>query len=577
MPSPASRVADLLIVNGCIFRGFGPGQAPPLGSAEGPRPEGAPTAVAVVAGLIAWLGDTKSALRDWRGPGTEVIAAHGGLVTAGFDDAHIHLLAGARQLGDIDLSASATVEEVGAVIRQGAAQRPANPWVVGRGWLYGAFASGLPTRQQLDELVPRRPALMSAYDGHTTWVNSRALAAAGIGERTLDPPGGAIQHDPASGQPTGVLFENAGLLVEAHLPVLSMDEDVAALREAIAAAHRSGITAVQEAWTLPEHLPVWRRLAERDDLRLRARLALPMRPDRDLAAWRKELDAFAPDVVALRGGTWLTAGILKGFVDGVIESKTAAMLAPYEGDSSSGMPNWEPAQLTAFVTEADARGWQVELHAIGDRGVRMALDAFDQAAAVNGPWSGNPRGSRHARTLLRRHRVEHIETIDAADIPRFGRLGVIASVQPLHGEPSANQSTAWAVKIGPERVSRAWATNSIHRSGGTLAFGSDWPVVSFNPFLGLHVAVNRQTPDGHPPGGWFPSEKVSLPTALSAYTLGSAVAAFAEGSRGTIRAGLQADLAILDRDLLAEGASGIAGTSVSATVVGGQIVHRSID
>jgi predicted amidohydrolase YtcJ len=575
MRTRSAGVADLLIVHGRVFRGFKTGQAPPLGSADGPRPEGAPTAIAVVGERIAWVGDSSEALRAWRGPRTELLDARGGLVSAGFDDAHIHLLDGARQMDDIDLTRAATPQEIGAAIRAGAAERSAKPWVVGRGWLYGSFPAGLPTRQQLDHLVPDRPALMGAYDGHTTWVNSRALATAGIRQGTPDPADGVIQRDLASGEPTGMLFEAAGLLVERCLPVLNADEDLAVLRTAIAAAHRNGITAVQEAWTPPGDLLVWRRLAERDVPRLRARLALPMKPEGDLAAWHEQLADYGALAFPLRGGRWLSAGILKGFVDGAIESGTAAMLAPYEGDTSRGLPNWSSEQLAEFVSAADAAGWQVELHAIGDRGVRMALDAFEQAAA-NARWSGNPRGSRQApNSLRRRHRVEHIETIDPADIPRFGRLGVIASMQPYHGEPSTNQATAWSSKIGADRVSRAWAVGSIDRAGGTIAFGSDWPVVSFNPFLGLHVAVNRQTPDGHPPGGWVPAEAVPLPTALSAYTLGSALAAFTERRRGTIQVGLQADLAVLDRDLLSEDRSAIAGTAVSATVIGGRVVHRT--
>ena len=556
----APRAADLLIVHGRVFRGFRAGRPPPLGSDDGPPPEGAPTAIAVVGERIAWVGDSGEALRAWCGPRTEVLDARGGLVSAGFDDAHIHLLEGARQMDDIDLSDAASPAEVGSAIRAGATEPSGKPWVVGRGWMYGSFPEGLPTSRQLDLLVPDRPALMGAYDGHTTWVNSRALSAAGIGARTPDPPDGVIQRDPATGEPTGVLLEGAGLLVERLLPVLSPDEDLAVLRSAIAAAHRSGITAVQEAWTLPADVSVWRRLAERDELRLRARLALPMKPDGDLAGWREQLAAYAALTLPLRRGRWLTAGILKGFVDGVIESGTAAMLAPYEGGHSSGVANWPSDQLAAFVSAADALGWQLELHAIGDRGVRMALDAYEQAG-----------GSAH-----RRHRVEHIETIDLADIPRFGRQRVIASMQPYHGEPSTNQATAWSSRIGPERVSRAWAAGSIDRAGGTLAFGSDWPVVSFNPFLGLHVAVNRQTPDGLPPGGWIPAEAITLPAALSAYTLGPALAAFAERRRGTVRVGLQADLAVLDRDLLAEDRTAIAGTRVNATVIGGSVVHHAL-
>ncbi len=238
------------------------------------------------------------------------------------------------------------------------------------------------------------------------------------------------------------------------------------------------------------------------------------------------------------------------------------MLTPYEDDTSTGLPEWEADQLDAFVAEADRRGWQLEIHAIGDGGIRMVLDSYERAA------SANPARDR-------RHRVEHIETITRADIPRFGRLGVIASMQPYHADPSPNQIDTWAGNIGKERAGQAWSWSSIRREGGVVALGSDWPVVPFDPMLALNSAVNRQTVQGQPPGGWLPSEKLSLPEALSAYGHGSAYAAFAEHERGTVRAGALADLVVLDRDILAYGPSAIIGTQVALTVVGGQVVHRS--
>jgi predicted amidohydrolase YtcJ len=574
MTDDEPRTADLCIIGARVFRGAGPGEPLPLGSAAGPRPPGAPTAVAVADGRIAWLGSDADARRDWIGPRTEVIDARGGLLAAGFDDAHIHVLWGARALDAIDLFGIETLDEIRAAIRAGAASRPERPWVVGRGWFYVPFPGGLPTRDELDELVPDRPALLTAYDGHTAWVNSRALALARIHRETPDPPNGLIVRDPTTGEPTGVLKEDAQALVERLIPPPTEAEDERSLERAIAALNAAGITAVQDAWTLPEHLGLWRRLGERGALTVRARLALPMQPDTDLAGWQERLAGFAAEAFPLRGGAWLSAGILKGFVDGVIETRTAAMLAPYEGDTSSGLPNWTPEQLNAFVAAADRAGWQVELHAIGDRAVRMALDAHEHAART-GPWPGDPEGRGAAPgSYRRRGRVEHIETIDPADIGRFGRLGVIASMQPFHGDPSPNQISLWAANIGPERASRAWAAGSILRHGGILAFGSDWPVVPFDPFPALHVAVTRRTVTGDPPGGWLPHEAVDLPAALSAFTLGSAVAAFAESRRGTIAPGLDADLVVLDRDLLLEGPSAIVGTTVRLTVVGGRIVHR---
>jgi predicted amidohydrolase YtcJ len=238
------------------------------------------------------------------------------------------------------------------------------------------------------------------------------------------------------------------------------------------------------------------------------------------------------------------------------------MLTPYENDTSTGLPEWLPEQLDPFVAEADRRGWQLEIHAIGDGAIRMVLDAYERAADAD-------------PTRDRRHRVEHIETVTRADIPRFAQLGVVASMQPYHADPSPNQIDVWAGNIGKERAGQAWSWASIRRAGGVVALGSDWPVVPFDPMIALNSAVNRQTIEGRPPGGWLPSEKLSLPEALSAYGHGSAYAAHADGQRGTVRAGALADLAVLDRDILDHGPSSIIGTKVALTVVGGHIVHRS--
>jgi predicted amidohydrolase YtcJ len=559
-----SPAADLLIVGGRVFEAFAPGRLGPYGSDIGPRPVAAPTAVAVSGERIAWVGRDDEGLRDWRGPSTTVIESRGGLITAGFDDAHIHVLSGAEARTQVDLFQLESAEAVVAAIRAHARSEPDVTWVRGRGWMYMAFPGGLPTRELLDQAVPDRPAFMSCYDGHTAWVNSAALRAAGIDRDTPDPTAGEIVRDPATGEPTGVLKEAAQDLFERILPHPSRDELLAATRATIKDLHAAGITSIQDAGTEPDEVAVWRTLRDEGSLRLRSRLSLPMRPDRSLEAWRTTLDEYEALVGDLRGGTWLDAGILKGFADGVVEARTAAMLAPYVGDSSSGRPEWEPEQLDAFVAEADGRGWQVEIHAIGDAAVRMALDAYERAQAA-----GEPRDAG------RRHRVEHVESIDRSDVERFGRLGVVASMQPYHADPSPNQLGVWAGNIGPERAGRAWAWASIRRAGGVIAFGSDWDVVPFDPIRALHSAVNRQTLAGTPTGGWLPSEKLSLPEALSAYSHGSAYAAFADERRGTVKVGLDADLVVLDRDMLAGGPSAIIGTTVALTVVGGEVVHQT--
>ncbi len=552
--------ADLAVVNGRLFR------PPSGGSGLGPPAAGEPTAIAVERGRIAQLGSDADVLRDRRGPRTRVVDARGGLVLPGFEDAHMHLRSGARALDRIDLFSAGTLTAIESAIRSYAAAHPEHPWVLGRGWFYVPFPGGMPTREILDRLVLDRPAWVTAYDGHSGWANSRALAAAGIGRGTPDPRVGRIVRDPSTGEPTGALLEDAMDLVERVVPQPTEAEELDALRRSVVELHRLGITAAQDAWTDPGDVDRWRTL-HAEGVRLRVRLAFQMPAGIGFDAWRARLDEYEPIAFPLRGGDRLDAGILKGFVDGVVESRTAAMLEPYEGDGETGAPRWDPAELDAFVAEADRRGWQVELHAIGDAGIRMALDAFERAGSTSGAQPG-PLGGR-----LRRHRVEHIEAIAAADIPRFGRLGVVASMQPLHGNPSPNQLTIWAGNVGPERASRAWAARSIRAGGAVLAFGSDWPVVPPDPLLELHAAVTRQTADFQPPDGWNPGERLPLPEALMAYGHGAAFAAFAERRRGTLAPGLDADLVVLDRDLLEAGGTAILGTRVLLTVVGGVVVH----
>lgn len=528
------------------------------------------TAVRTAGGRIVAIGTDADLGREG-----ELIDARGGLVLPGLDDAHIHLRYGARQMGDADLFGIGTVDETLAAIARHAASHPDTPWVRGRGWVYSAFPDGLPHRRQLDAVIPDRPAWLRCYDGHTGWANSAALRAAGIDRHTVGPATGVVVRD-ESGEPTGVLKEDAQDLVEAVVPTPSEADDRRAVAEAIAGLHRDGITAAQDAMGDLDNLRFFARMADEGGLPLRVRTALDMAHGISSAEWRDRLDAYEAEAFPRRGGEFLGAGVLKAFADGVIEARTASMLAPYEDDVSAGLPNWDAEALAAHVAEADRRGWQIETHAIGDRGVRMTLDAYQHAAEANGPWAGDPHGRGVARgSHARRHRVEHIEVHDPADTDRFAAQGAVASMQPFHADPSPNQADVWAASIGPERASRAWAWGTVLRAGGQLAFGSDWPVVPWSPWLAIHSAVCRQTPDGQPAGGWLPGERIPLETALLAYTAGSAHAAFEEHRRGRIGIGLDADLAVLDRNLLAEGPSAIIGTRSVATLVGGRVVHRT--
>ncbi len=535
---------DLIVLNGTVFTADGNATM-----AE---------AVAVQGNKILVVGSNREVQR-LRRPQTVVIDAKGGAVLPGFNDAHAHVISGGLSLNQVNLIDAWTLPAIETTIKSWAAANPDSAWVSGRGWYYEPFAGGLPTRQILDALVSDRPAFLSSYDGHTGWANSAALKLAKITRRTPNPADGVIVKDPRTGEPTGVLKEAAMSLVSSLVPKASRDERVAAVRAAIEQAHRHGVTSVQSAGGAPEDLDIYDELRRADDLDIRVYAALSGRAD------LTPVDLDALDRLRTKYGDdpRFKAGAIKLMADGVIESHTAAMLAPYENrPTQSGEPRMSAAALTALVTELDRRGWQVMIHTIGDRAVRMALDAFEYAREHNpAPEQG------------RRHRLEHIETIDPADIPRFGKLGVIASMQPYHGLPDPSQMAVWSSNIGRERAARGWSYGSIAKAGGRLAFGSDWPVVTLDPLLGLHVAVNRTTPEGEPEGGWSPAERLSLGRAIEAYTRDAAWASFDEHRKGTLERDMLADLVILTEDIFANPTSRLAEAEVAFTIFDGKVVY----
>jgi predicted amidohydrolase YtcJ len=534
---------DLIIHNGRVY--VGPGQ---------PRAE----AVAVAGNRIVRVG-TSAAIRQLAGPATAMIDARGGAVLPGFNDSHLHFISGGLGLDRVNLLDAETLDAIRKKIREFAAANPSAPWVQGRGWYYSPFPGGLPTRQQLDELVPDRPAYMRCYDGHTGWANTKALQLAGITRDTPDPTDGIVVKDPITGEPTGVLKEAAQRLMSKVLPKTTREDQLRAVSAAVGEANRLGITSIQEAGTSDAELALFEEVRRNGGLTVRVYGALSV-DERLNDAEADKLDAirarYAKDPI-------IRVGAVKIMLDGVVEAHTAAMLAPYSNKDSVGHANYTPDELKRIVTLVDKRGWQVFTHAIGDGAVRMTLDAYEQAARVNPPLAQG-----------RRHRIEHAETIDPADIPRFGKLGVIASYMPFHANPSPAQLDVWSANLGPARSARGWICRTLIDAGARLTFGSDWPVVSLDPRLEVNMAVTRRTPEGLPPAGWNAREAIGLETAIDAETSGAAFASFEESRKGRIAPGLLADIVVLSTDIFSAPPAGFLGGVVETTIFDGKVVYR---
>ena len=518
-------------------------------------------AIAVRGDKIVAVGERKQ-IDALRGPATKVIDAGQRLLLPGFTDCHIHFMDGSLGLTRVDLNEAAAVAEIQKRVKAYADAHPARPndaWIQGMGWTYPTFApSGLPNKKILDDVVADRPVYLVAFDGHSSWANSKALAMAGIDRNTPDPPNGTIVRD-ENGDATGALKEAAGDLVGSKTPVPTRAERLEALRKSIREANRVGLVRVHSAGQDFEYLDLYNELRNHGELTLRFYVAYFLDPP-----------GLTPQSTVLIENTrkqynddWIAGGVVKTMLDGVVEAHTAAMLAPYTDDpAQSGKLFWDPDKYKATVADLDARGLQIFTHAIGDKAVRLALDAYQNAAEVN-------------KTKDARPRIEHIETISAADIDRFGKLGVIASMQPLHSYPDDDTLNIWSRNIGPERASRAWVWRSVQDKGGALAFGSDWPVVTLNPWRGVQTALTRQTSEGNPPGGFVPQQRLSLEDTIRGYTLGAAFAGRREKTEGSLEPGKLADFILLDRDLFKIEPSEIGKTEVLITMVGGKVVYQS--
>jgi predicted amidohydrolase YtcJ len=517
-------------------------------------------AVAVRGEVIVAVGTVED-VRGLIGPRTRVVDLRDRLLVPGFQDAHVHPISGGIDRSQCDVRESRGSDAVIATIRAYAEAHPEEPWIIGSGWYMADFPNGTPRREDLDAAVPDRPAFLPNRDGHSTWVNSRALELAGVDRDTADPADGRIERD-ADGSPTGTLHEGAARLVERLMPVPGPGEMLAGLRVAQAYLHSLGITAWQDAIVRPEDQDAYRRAAEEGWLT--ARVEAAMWWDRDRGD-----DQIDELIERSRGGSVgrLRSNSVKLMQDGVLETFTGALIEPYLGSdgqptANRGLSFIDPDALGGYVTRLDAAGLQPHFHAIGDRAVRECLDAVAAARSANGPSDTRPH-------------IAHIQVVHPDDVARFAALDVVANAQPYWACHEAQMDDLTIPFLGPERTTWQYPFRSLLRRGARLAMGSDWSVSTPNPLLEMEVAVTRVADEsrGVRPS-FLPDERLTLDEAIAAFTLGSAWVNHLDAVTGSIAVGKQADLAVVDRDLFAADAGPIGEGRVLATFVGGSAVFE---
>lgn len=508
-------------------------------------------ALAVQDDRIVAVGNDDEIL-ELSGADTVKVDAGGRLVVPGFIDGHIHTSMAYEEAFRARLGSARSFDEISVIMRRFAQEHPDKSIVAGTGWTYDAVRvdGDYPTKEMLDEIVGDRPLLMVSYDGWVALGNTRLvdLAAAEFDRSEYDL--GGVVRDPATGEPTGV-FHNPGDLTyhAGGLSKLIRESELDGLRWVYERLPRYGITGVHDAQSDFLSLEAYQRLRDEGGLTARTYIALnhhETTTDEDLRGFVESRDRFSDE--------WLRTGVVKLFIDGVLDSHSAALLEPYADDPGSrGSTSHDPGEFKDLVTKLDGLGLQCMTHSCGDRGVRVVLDAYEHARNTNGP-----RDSRH--------RVEHIELVSEEDMPRFGQLGVIASMQPIHAVPTEDQALARAA--GPERMRRSFPWRSLDRAGARLAFSSDWPVADMNPLLGIRAAVVEDAGSGR-------EQTVSLEKAIEAYTINEAYASFEEDIKGSLEAGKLADFVVLSKDLFECAPEEIGECEVLLTVLGGREVYRA--
>jgi predicted amidohydrolase YtcJ len=512
-----------------------------------PKAEG----VAVIGDRIVAVG-SRADIDLWRGPQTKVIDAGGKLLLPGFNDAHVHFIQGGAQLVQVDLVDAASPEEFRKRIAVQVKKTPKGEWILGGRWDETKWPKPeLPTKDLVDPVTGDIPMFVERYDGHEALANSVAMKLAGIDAKTPDVPGGVIMRD-ASGNPTGVFKDAAMVLIYKAIPPMTQEQRLGAVRGALKHAASLGITSVQHMNPEFADVAAYSELAEKGELTTRI-YAVPMETD-----WR---DQAKVGIRRAWGSSYLRLGAVKGYADGSLGSRTAYMFEPFTDDPGNrGLLSDEmhpPSAMRDRLMQADAAGLQLRVHAIGDQAISMMLDIFADIEKEHGYHD-------------QRFTIEHAQHMAQKDFERFAKLHVIASMQPYH----AIDDGRWAeARLGRDRTRYSYAWRSFLNHGVTLAFGTDWPVAPLDPMLGVYAAVTRATLDGKNPGGWIPEEKITLPEAIEAYTMGAAFTEFQENEKGSISPGKLADMVILSDNIFELKPEAIRNVKVKTTIVGGKVVY----
>jgi predicted amidohydrolase YtcJ len=534
-PKSMTKKNDLILIGGTAA--VGPQQTPQKN-----------VAIYVSDGVIRQIGSPDEVRKAH--PNTNEIGAIDATILPGLTDAHGHLYGLGLSLDIVHLQGMSSYEEIVARMKERAASVPAGDWVRGRGWDQNRWAvKEFPTAAPLDAAIPDHPVWLKRIDGHAGVANSAAMRVAGVTRETKDPEGGRIIRDTA-GNPTGTFIDDAQELIESKMPEPSFAQRKQQVLAAAQEIARNGLTEMHDAGADGDTIRAVRELVDEHRFPIRVYTMLS-------GSDRKLLDEWFPKGKLIDYGGRLTVRSVKLYADGALGSRGAALLAPYSDDpGDTGLLVTKPEVIGAIAKEARAHGFQVNTHAIGDRGVQLTINEYEAVGV----------------TPADRFRIEHFQVVPPEDFARIAHDGIIASMQPTH----ATSDMPWAERrVGPERIKGAYAWRTVLNSGARLALGSDFPVEDVNPFFGIYSAVTRQDQEGNPPGGWMPEQKLTLAEAIRGFTSDAAYAAFQEGSRGTIEVGKLADFTIVDGDLFTAPASTLFKTTVRYTIVNGEVVYQS--